>query len=259
MRPFVSLSCSREDDRLAGKRLVRVLITPGENVSNILPELSLGRSNLPWATTTLKKNAVPKPERADRASGPASTKGAVASTTRDAGTSATARTRNACGKSTAGWRLADRLNVARTTRAKAQHAQAEKARRQRAKSVPKDVEKPGTCAARGHAAKFFSPSLMRSAGLLRTPRDLTPQPGTLSAAPPAVRRFATSWTVNVSGSLAALWMAGRSGPSNTRPHAATDPCLSRPLPPMCRPGHLRNDDASRCAGRQLSRRSGRLF
>ena len=34
----------------------------------ILPELSLGRSNLPWATTTLKKNAVPKPERHARVS-----------------------------------------------------------------------------------------------------------------------------------------------------------------------------------------------
>ena len=42
MRPFVSLSCSREDDRLVGKRLVRVLKAPEENATNILPELSLG-------------------------------------------------------------------------------------------------------------------------------------------------------------------------------------------------------------------------
>src|SRR5271165_4635818 len=63
--------------------------------------------------------------------------------------------------------------------AKAQHAQAEKARRQQAKSVPKDVQKPELTPARGHAAKLFPPSLMRSAGLLRTARDLTSQPGTL--------------------------------------------------------------------------------
>lgn len=40
--------------------------------------------------------------------------------------------------------------------AKAQHAQAEKARRQQAKSVPKDVQKPELTPARGHAAKFLA-------------------------------------------------------------------------------------------------------
>src|ERR1700678_1379753 len=41
--------------------------------------------------------------------------------------------------------------------AKTQHAQAEKARRQQAKSVPKDVQKPELTPARGHAAKIFCP------------------------------------------------------------------------------------------------------
>ena len=75
----------------------------------------------------------------------------------DAGTSATARTRNACGKSAAGKRLAARLNVARTHRVKAQHAQAEKERRQQAKSAPKAVENPEVAPARGHAAEIFFP------------------------------------------------------------------------------------------------------
>ena len=148
-------------------------------MSNILPELSLGRSNLPWATTTLKKNAVPKPERAARASEPASTKSAVASTT--------ARRWNQrycqdpeCLREVNRWLAARRQAERREDdTAKAQHAQAEKARRQQAKSVPKDVQKPELTPARGHAAKLFFPSLMRSAGLLRTARDLTPQPGTL--------------------------------------------------------------------------------
>jgi hypothetical protein len=118
MRPFISLSCSRADDRLADKHLVRVFDNARGECGNILPELSLGRSNLPWATTTLKKNAVPKPERVARASEPASTKSAVASTTRDVGTSATVRTRIACERSTAGWRRGDRLNVARPTPSK---------------------------------------------------------------------------------------------------------------------------------------------
>ena len=146
---------------------------------HILPELSLGRSNLPWAPSTLQKSTAVRPERADRARGSACAKGAVASTSRGVGTSATARTRNACGRSAAGRRRGGRPNVARTTAAKAQHAQAEKARRQRAKSAPKAVQNPELTPARGHAAKLFFPSLLRSAGLPRTARDLAPQPGTL--------------------------------------------------------------------------------
>jgi hypothetical protein len=41
MRSFISLSCSREDDRLAGKRLVRVLITPEENAGTFSLSFSL--------------------------------------------------------------------------------------------------------------------------------------------------------------------------------------------------------------------------
>ena len=46
-----------------------------------------------------------------------------------------------------------RLNVKFRT----QHAQAEKTRRQQAKSVPQDVQKPELTPARGHAAKPFFP------------------------------------------------------------------------------------------------------
>jgi hypothetical protein len=42
MRSFISLSCSRDDDRLAGRRLVRVLITPEENADTFSPSFSLG-------------------------------------------------------------------------------------------------------------------------------------------------------------------------------------------------------------------------
>ena len=111
MRPFVSLSCSGEDDRLAGKRLVRVLITPEENATNILPELFPWELQLPWASSTVLTDTAVCPERGDLARGLAFAKDAGASTSHDAGTSATARTRNACGKSAAGKRLAARLNV----------------------------------------------------------------------------------------------------------------------------------------------------
>src|SRR5262245_49362553 len=42
MRPSGSLSCSREDDRLASKDLVRVLIAPEENGATSSPSFSLG-------------------------------------------------------------------------------------------------------------------------------------------------------------------------------------------------------------------------
>ncbi len=68
-----------------------------------------------------------------------------------------------------------------------------------------------------------------------------------------------SWIVNVSGALAAPWMAGRSGPLNTTPHASSDRDVSAARPPMCRRGHPRNNDTSRRTGRQLSRSFGRIF
>jgi hypothetical protein len=111
MRPFVSLCCSREDGRLAGKRLVRVLKAPGENATNILPELFPWESQLPWAPSTVLTNTAVCPERGNPGRGLAFAKDADASTNRGAGTSATARTRNACGKSDVGKRLVARLNV----------------------------------------------------------------------------------------------------------------------------------------------------
>jgi hypothetical protein len=53
-----------------------------------------------------------------------------------------------------------------------------------------------------------------------------------------------SWIANVSGALAAPWMAGRSGPLNTAPHASSDRGVSVAQPPMCHRGHPRNNDAS---------------
>jgi hypothetical protein len=63
---------------------------------------------------------------------------------------------------------------------KTQHAQAEKARRQRAKSLPQTVEKPELAPPRGHIARtFFFLAIVRSAWLLPTTRQLDPQPSAL--------------------------------------------------------------------------------
>ena len=142
MRPFISLSCSREDDRLAGKRLVRVLITPEENVATFSPSFPLGDSTLPWAPSTVRKDTAVCPERGDLARGAACAKGANASTSRDAGTSATARIRNACGKFTAGRQLAARLNVAGTPASKPSMPRPRRSAGSEPKSRPKPLRTP---------------------------------------------------------------------------------------------------------------------
>ncbi len=141
---------------------------------------------------------------------------------------------------------------------KTRHAQDEKQRRQRAKVAPKAIEDPDIAPPVVTHKKIFSPPQLRSARLLPTPREFTAQPRSLLS-PPAARPFATSWTANVSGWHAAPWMAGTSEPSQTRPLAATDPGIRRLPPPIGLRGHLRNDTPPRCAGRQLSRRTGRPF
>jgi hypothetical protein len=63
--------------------------------------------------------------------------------------------------------------------AKARHAQAEKARRQRIKTASQAVEKSKVTPARGHTAENFFPAPLQSTWLSRTPRALDPQPRTL--------------------------------------------------------------------------------
>jgi hypothetical protein len=63
--------------------------------------------------------------------------------------------------------------------AKARHAQAERERRERTKSASQAIEHPEVAPPRGHAADIFFRSLVRSARLSRTPRNLTAQPGTV--------------------------------------------------------------------------------
>jgi len=86
---------------------------------------------------------------------------------------------------------------------KARHAQAEKARRQQAKSTPETVENPEVAPARGHAAETFFPhryAIGQDATNIPPAHSATPH---ATAAPPAVRPFAMSTTVNASGFLAA--------------------------------------------------------
>jgi hypothetical protein len=106
--------CSREDDKLACQRRVGFWIMLEENAINILPELFPREWPLPWAPFTVRNHTAVCPEGGDLAHGSACAKVADASTSRDAGISATARSQSASGKSAAGRRLAARPDAART-------------------------------------------------------------------------------------------------------------------------------------------------
>jgi hypothetical protein len=127
--------------------------------------------------------------------------------------------------------------------AKAQHAEAERLRRQRAKSVPQVPKNAEVAAARGHAAKFFfaylcAPGRGATNGRLR--RSATPD---ATAALPAVGRFARFWIVNVSGGRAELSVAVANGLRSIRQLARNDPG-GHELGPARRPlRRLRSDTA----------------
>jgi hypothetical protein len=174
-----SLRLVLEDDKLACKRRVCFWIALEENAINILPELFPREWPLPWAPLTLRNDTAVCPEGGDLAHGSACAKVADESTSRDAGTSATARIRNASGKSAAGRRLAARPDAARTSWSRP----ATPRTRNSAASEPKSRPKPlRTRTLRPRVVthkEIFSPPLMRSAGLLPTPCELIAQPGSL--------------------------------------------------------------------------------
>jgi hypothetical protein len=97
--------------RLAGKRLIRVLDSARGERWRILPELFPWETSLPWAPPTLSQGPAVPPERADRVRGSACGTGADAGISRGLGTSATARIRNAGGRSSVGRRHGGRPNI----------------------------------------------------------------------------------------------------------------------------------------------------
>ena len=188
---------------------------------HIRPGLSLGRSNLPWASATLRENAAVGPEGAGLARGFACAKDAGANTIRGVTTSATVRIRNACVKSAAGMRRGERPDTARTPTSKPSTPKRRKLRRQLAKSASQTVENPKLAPERGHAAQTFSSRFHCAIGRAATNTPLAcAATWHATAALPAVRPFGLSWIVNANGSRATPWRGGRSGPSSTKPAPA---------------------------------------
>jgi hypothetical protein len=89
-----------------------------------------------------------------------------------------------CLRSVRRWQAARRQAERRQdAQVKARHAQAERVRRRRAKSISQTVDGPAVAPARGHAAdhaaEIFFHSAVRSAGLPRASCKLAAQPRTL--------------------------------------------------------------------------------
>jgi hypothetical protein len=147
--------------------------------SRTLSELSLGSMHLPWALATLREDIAVWPEGADRDRESVCAKGVAAGTDRGAGSSATVRSRIACGWSTGGRQPGGRPSIDRmlppelSTPRQRESAASEPSQRPRLLKTEK---------LRPHVVteqNLFFTSLVRSARLPRTPRDLAPQPCTL--------------------------------------------------------------------------------
>jgi hypothetical protein len=179
VRPFLSPSCSRDDDKLARRRRVRVLIALEENAINILPELFPREWPLPWAPFTVRNHTAVCPEGGDLAHGSACAKVADASTSRDVGTSATARSQSASGKSTAGKRHAARPEAARTPWSRTATPRPRNSAACEPKSRPRPLKTHKLRRRVVTRQKIFFPPHLRSARLLPTPCKLTAQPGSL--------------------------------------------------------------------------------
>jgi hypothetical protein len=149
-----------------------------------------------------------------------------------------------CQRQVRRWQAAQRQAKRRLdAEAKAQHAEAQRLRRQRAKSVPQAPKNAEVAAARGHAAEFFfdypcAPGRGATNGRCRrsATRDAT-------AALPAVRRFAMFWIVNASGGLAERCVAVANALLSIRQRAGNGPGVQAMGPVRHRRRRLRSDAA----------------
>ena len=166
---FRSLSRSAKADEFCRVFFVRVLITARGEWLHTRPELSLGRPNLPWARPEYENSPPPvtgrPPAHGSVRHGCTQIPASLLSPTLLSASGLPARAELLAHARRQAKRRQDR-NV------KAQHAQAEQARRQRAKSLPQPVEKPDLAPPRGHTPRaFFSWSLCNRPGCYQHPAN----------------------------------------------------------------------------------------
>ena len=134
----------------------------------------------PVGTCHVRESTIVRPEGADRARESACAKGVGASTSHGAGTSATARSRIACGRSAAGRRRGGRPNVARTMPRQSPARPGREGAPSASQSLrPRPLKTQKLRSRVVTQQNLFFTSALRSARLPRTPCELAPQPGTL--------------------------------------------------------------------------------
>lgn len=140
------------------------------------------------------------------------------------------------------WQAAKRQAKRRQDEAvKAQHAQAERVRRQRATSAPQTPKPPAVRVARGHAAKIFFPWFCATGqvAMNRLPSRWESRP--VSAAVPVARPCTGSTIANASGSSEALSMAVAAANASMLPPARDGQVSNTTRPAPCRRlSHLRS-------------------
>ena len=143
------------------------------------PRVSLGRRHLPWALVRVRENVAVRLQGVDCARESACAKGVAASTSRGAGTNVIARTLSASGRSASGKRHGGRPSIARPSRPKPDMPRPKKHAVSESNPCPRPLRIPNLHRRVVTQQELFFPSVMQSAGLSRTPRDLIPQPGTV--------------------------------------------------------------------------------
>jgi hypothetical protein len=149
-----------------------------------------------------------------------------------------------CQRQVRRWQAAQRQAKRRLdAEAKAQHAEAQRLRRQRAQAVPQAPNNAEVAAARGHAAEFFfdypcAPGRGATNGRFcrSATRDAT-------AALPADRRCARFWIVNASGGRAERSVAVANALRSIRQRAGNGPGAHALGPAQPPPRRLRSDAA----------------
>ena len=130
--------------------------------------------------------------------------------------------------------------------ARVRDAQAQRERRQRARTTPQVVQKPELVPARGHAAQgFFRFRCVIGQAATNHPQ-LQSATRRATVAPPVVTPLLAFWIENASGALAAPWTAARSERPSIKPLAGAD-CGGAVPPRQRRYVRLRTDDFPRRA------------
>ena len=114
---------------------------------------------LPWAPVRVRQSTALRPEGADRARGFVSARGVDASISPAAGTSATARTRNVSGRSTAGRQRAGKPDIASTPRPEPSMPRRKKRAVSERSLRPRPLRARSYAGAWSRSRRFFSPPL----------------------------------------------------------------------------------------------------